>query len=130
MPRNWSRSPKVSAFSRLRRDIRPAVETLENRQLLSTVDWISPSSGSWDVASNWSTDAVPGSGDNVVINVPGVTVTISSKVESVNSVTIDDPLDIAGGGLTVGWLRRDHRHRRIRLDRWRPQRDGQPNRGQ
>ncbi len=44
---------------------------------------------------------VPGAGDDVDIDVPGVTVTISSNVESVNSVTIDDPLVISGGGLTV-----------------------------
>jgi len=36
--------------------LRPIIEPLENRQLLSTVDWISAASGSWDVASNWSTD--------------------------------------------------------------------------
>src|SRR5208283_3364009 len=37
-----------------RRQRRHDFETLESRQLLSTVDWISPTSGSWDVASNWS----------------------------------------------------------------------------
>jgi Planctomycete extracellular len=31
---------------------RPDFETLESRQLLSPVDWISPTSGTWDVASN------------------------------------------------------------------------------
>ena len=87
-----------------RRQRRPDFETLESRQLLSTVDWISPTSGSWDVASNWSTGTVPGPGDDVVINVTGAappTVTISSNVESVNSITADDPLVISGGGLTV-----------------------------
>ena len=53
------------------------------------------------MASNWSTDTVPGAGDSVDINVPGVTVTISSNVESVTSITADDPLVISGGGLTV-----------------------------
>ena len=46
-------------------------ENLESRRLLATVDWISTTSGSWDVASNWSTDTVPGAGDDVVINVLG-----------------------------------------------------------
>jgi hypothetical protein len=32
--------------------LRPDFETLERRQLLSPVDWISSTSGSWDVASN------------------------------------------------------------------------------
>ena len=79
------------------------MEILEPRQLLATVQWINPAGGSWDVASNWSTDAVPGSGDDVVINVSGAspTVTISSNVESVHSITAADPLGISGGGLTV-----------------------------
>ena len=79
------------------------MEILEPRQLLATVQWINPAGGSWDVAGNWSTDAVPGPGDDVVINVSAATptVTISSNVESVNSITADDPLVISGGGLTV-----------------------------
>jgi hypothetical protein len=84
-----------------RRQRRPDFEALESRQLLSTVNWINPKSGSWDVASNWSTDTVPGPGDDAVIDVAGVTVTISSNVEAVNSITADDPLVISGGGLTV-----------------------------
>ncbi len=81
----------------------PSCEPLELRQLLSNVDWISTSSGSWDVGSNWSTGKVPGSGDDVVINVSGAnpTVTISSGSQSVQSVTADDPLSISGGSLTV-----------------------------
>jgi hypothetical protein len=79
----------------------PLMEPLESRQLLATVSWTSATSGSWDVPSNWSTDTIPGPGDNAVINVPGVTVTISSNVESVKSITAADPLVISGGGLTV-----------------------------
>ena len=79
------------------------MEVLESRQLLATVQWISTTSGSWDVGSNWSADTVPGPGDDVVIDVSGAspTVTISSNVESVNSITAADPLVISGGGLTV-----------------------------
>ncbi len=95
-----SRTPKVSAFSRGRRGTRPAFETFENRQLLSTVDWISSTSGSWDVASNWSTDAVPGTGDDVVINVSGIAVTSSVNV-SVNSVTSQAELELTGGTFDV-----------------------------
>jgi hypothetical protein len=85
MSNNRSCVPKVSAFSRRRRESRPGVETLEIRQLLATVNWISATSGSWDVASNWSSDRVPGAGDDVTIDKPGVTVTISSNVESVTA---------------------------------------------
>ena len=49
----------------------PVLETLEFRRLLATVSWVSATSGSWDVASNWSTDAVPGPTDDVVIDVSG-----------------------------------------------------------
>ncbi len=104
MFKNRSGGPKDSALSRRRGESRPGVETLEVRQLLATVNWISATSGSWDVASNWSTDRVPGAGDDVVINATGATptVTISANAESVNSITADDPLDISGGGLTIG----------------------------
>ena len=96
------RGRSVSALSpSRRRNTMPRLESLENRQLLSTVDWISPTSGSWDVGSNWKGGNVPGPRDDAVVDVPGVTVTISTTVESVDSITAADPLDISGGGLTV-----------------------------
>ncbi len=96
----WSHHPRHKPRKKL---LLPSCEPLELRQLLSNVDWISTSSGSWDVGSNWSTGKVPGSGDDVVINVSGAnpTVTISSGSQSVQSVTADDPLSISGGSLTV-----------------------------
>src|SRR5207253_1704917 len=54
---------------------RPEVLRLEDRTLPSTVTWINPGSGDWNTASNWSSGAVPGAADDVVINVPGITVT-------------------------------------------------------
>ena len=77
-------------------------EPLESRQLLSTVDWISPNSGNWNVGANWSTGEVPGPGDNVVIEqATSPTITISSGTQSVLSVTATDPIAITGGSLTV-----------------------------
>ena len=69
-----------------------------------TDNWISTSSGNWNVASNWSTGLVPTANSIVVINVPGATptVTISSGTQSVLSLTATDPLSITGGSLTVG----------------------------
>jgi hypothetical protein len=93
-----------SRRSRLRqRSSKPELESLELRQLLSTVDWINASGGDWAVGSNWSTGAVPGSGDDVVINVGGATptITISSGNQSVRSVTVDDTLSITGGSLSI-----------------------------
>jgi hypothetical protein len=100
-------APKRSGLrprqQRPKKGLLPTIELLEDRRLLSTVNWTNPTSGSWDVASNWSTDTVPGPGDDVVIDYTGAspTVTIGSNVESVNSITADDPLVISGGGLTI-----------------------------
>ena len=80
------------------------VELMEQRLLLSTVDWNTDASGFWDVASNWSTGHVPGPGDDVVFNRAGAspTVTIRTAVQTVNSLTDADPLVINnGGGLTL-----------------------------
>ncbi len=48
-------------------------------------------------------NGLPGPGDDVIINDlnAGAAVTISSNVESVNSITATGLLDISGGGLTV-----------------------------
>ncbi len=94
-----------SRVARKARHCRPGLEGLENRQLLSTQDvsWTGKTSDSWDIATNWSPETVPVAGDDVTIDVPGTTVTISSTVESVNSITTadSDSLVISGGGLTV-----------------------------
>ena len=71
--------------------------------LSTTVAWISPTSGDWNVASNWNSDQVPGPNDDVVINVPGAspTITIDSGNQSVHSLTATDSLVISGGSLTL-----------------------------
>jgi hypothetical protein len=79
------------------------MEILEVRQLLTTVpvSWNNPAGGSWDVASNWSDDAVPALTSAVTIDEPGnVAITISSNVESIASITSSNPLTISGGGLS------------------------------
>jgi hypothetical protein len=78
------------------------MEALESRLLLSTVSWISASSGSWSTAADWSTGAVPQSTDNVVINQSGnIEVTLSSST-SVNSISVTgDTLQISGATLSV-----------------------------
>jgi hypothetical protein len=79
-----------------RRVFRPRLESLECRNLPSTVTWISPISGDWSVGSNWSTGTVPGANDDVVINTP-VTVTHSSpQTDTVHSLT-----ESAGAGLEL-----------------------------
>ncbi len=90
--------PRVKPPIRLRR---PALEILESRRLLSDVRWIAPTSGDWNTPADWSTGQTPGPGDNVAIDVPGVTVTVSSGTETVGSITSSDPLVISAGSLTV-----------------------------
>ena len=81
--------------------LRLGLEALERRQLLATVQWISSSSGNWDVGSDWSTGQVPGPGDDAVIAVSGIAVTIDSGQQSVHSLACSEPLSITGGSLTV-----------------------------
>jgi|CXWL01.1.fsa_nt_gi hypothetical protein len=65
-----------------------------------TVRWINPTSGFWDVAANWSTGTVPGSTDDVLIDVPGdITVTHRSGITTVKSVVARDSLTFSGGTL-------------------------------
>jgi probable HAF family extracellular repeat protein len=83
------------------RRFRPLPIRLEERTLLSTVSWINPSGGDWDTPSNWSTGAVPGPSDAVVINLPGITVTHTAGDDSVNSITSHDPIALNGGSLSI-----------------------------
>jgi hypothetical protein len=63
------------------------VEVFVPRQLLSTVEWVSPTSGNWNPRSNRNTGTVPGPNDDVVINPSAaLTVTIDSGNQSVNSL--------------------------------------------
>ena len=84
-----------------RRGFQPALSRLEDRTLLSTVTWINPSGGDWDTPSNWSTDALPGPSDDVVINQPGITVTHDGGTDSVNCVTSQDPIALNSGTLSI-----------------------------
>ncbi len=82
---------------------RLSLDCLEARTLLSNVTWTGKADGtSWDVAGNWSDNAVPTANDDVTINLSGSpTIEIRSGTESVNSVTSTDPISISGGSLSV-----------------------------
>jgi hypothetical protein len=64
------------------------LETLEERMLLANVFWNVDASGSWDVASNWSTGTVPGAADDVFLDRPAgdFTITHGAGDFAVNSV--------------------------------------------
>ncbi len=79
------------------------VEALEERTVPATVSWINPAGGDWATAANWSTGAVPGTGDDVLLNLPGsVTVTHTGNVtDTVNSLSNSDILAMSAGILNA-----------------------------
>src|SRR5277367_5462814 len=81
------------------------MQQLEDRQMLAAVSWNGGATGNWDVAANWSNNAVPTSTADVTISTTGsATVTIKSgDAESVHSLVIgsNDSLSFTGGSLTV-----------------------------
>ncbi len=86
----------------IRQTVRPRLELLEDRVVPSTDTWISTASGSWNIASNWSTGAVPNASNDVVIDQPGNIVVSLTGSASVKSLTVTgDTLKVAGGTLTV-----------------------------
>src|SRR5215467_12002990 len=47
---------------------------------MASIYWNHTGNGNWNNASDWSTDSVPGSSDDVFIGIQGVTVTSDSNV--------------------------------------------------
>ncbi len=98
-------------FKRSRKSKRPAVnprhtklqlESLEDRVVPATVTWMNPLGGDWDTGSNWSTGQAPGSGDDAVINMTGITITHSaSNSDLVKSITSQSALSISNGSLSI-----------------------------
>ena len=74
---------------------------------MATVTWTGTASGDWNTVGNWSTNALPNAGDDVVFNTSSRDVTISSSVASTNygSLRILDgftgSLGVAGTKLEV-----------------------------
>ena len=67
----------------------------------ATVSWIG-GSGDWNTPTNWSSGALPGPDDDVVIDRPGdSTVTHSSGAHTVKSVQSQEGFVLSGGSLTV-----------------------------
>ncbi len=67
----------------------------------ATVSWIG-GSGDWNTVSNWSTGALPGSDDDVLIGAgSSITVTHSSGTHAVKSIQSQQAFVLSGGLLTV-----------------------------
>jgi RHS repeat-associated protein len=80
---------------------------LEDIVLLSTVNWINPSGGDWDTASNWrdssGNNRLPGPGDEAVISVTGgVAITHAQNItDTVRSLAVSDPFTLSSGTLDI-----------------------------
>ena len=76
---------------------RPRIEWMEPRTLLSAVTWTGGGGdNNWDTAANWSTDSVPGSGDDVTINIA------ANVVHSDNVTRLDQQPDVDGTADDLG----------------------------
>src|SRR6516162_5096252 len=82
-----------------RRGIRLWLHSLEDRTAPTVVNWTGAANDSqWTTATNWSSNAVPGAGDDVsIINPSSGYVTYSGGATSINSLTLQ------GGDLRVAW---------------------------
>ena len=67
----------------------------------ATVSWVG-ASGDWNIATNWSTGALPGPADDVVID-PGISIAVSHStgVHTINSLLSQQAFVLSGGSLTV-----------------------------
>ncbi|MFN5528969.1 MAG: hypothetical protein ACK5F7_00155, partial [Planctomycetaceae bacterium] len=78
-------------------------ETLQTRVLLAAVAWDGGGDGvSWTDRLNWSTDLIPGSSDDVVVDLGTATIRHDSGTNSVKSLTLKNPFQLRGGTLTIG----------------------------
>ena len=75
--------------------------TVQVNPIATTVRWINPAGGNWTVASNWSTNVVPGAADDVIIDVsPSSPITFAAGTLQVNSLTMSaGQLVISGNAL-------------------------------
>ena len=66
------------------------------------VSWVG-GSGDWNIATNWSTGALPGPGDDVVISpvTTSIAVTHSLGTHTVNSLMSEVAFQLTGGSLKV-----------------------------
>jgi hypothetical protein len=69
----------------------------------STITWINTAGGDWDTPSNWDLGRVPGLGDDVVITIPGITIThASAQADAIQSLTSQAFISLSAGSLTIG----------------------------
>ena len=70
--------------------------------MVPTISWIA-GDGDWNDPANWSTGVLPGPNDDVLIDRPGVSVTITRSTGSttIKSLQFQESLVVSGGSLTI-----------------------------
>ena len=94
------------AARRHSKGLRPLLEGLENRTVLSSVTWVGSNGGDWDTATNWSPVGVPTATEDVVIS-PSSAETIvhgMNQSDSMLSLTTNSnaTLNVVQGSLKIG----------------------------
>ena len=104
-------SPRRHRFAERRRarSLRPSIEGLESRVVMSQILWnttANPTGGNWDSTTSWMGGQIPKSGDDAVINTPSsgsFSVALGTN-DSAFSLSTSGPgtLVLTGGSLTLG----------------------------
>jgi hypothetical protein len=115
MNRSTSLTLKDFAPSRLRslaarrrsKGLSPWIECLEDRVVLSTIQWnttAAPTGGAWDTASNWVGGKVPGASDTAVIDLTKTGTVTTGPSDSVLNLqtTSSTTVSVSNGTLSLG----------------------------
>ena len=72
-------------------------------QIAPTISWAVNASGNWGTTVDWSSDRLPGSGDDVLISTRNSqTITFTTGNSTIHSLTVgDDTFAMSGGALTI-----------------------------
>jgi hypothetical protein len=95
------------AIRRRTQGLSPVIEGLENRVVLSTIQWnttAAPTGGLWDTPGNWVGDKVPGSSDTAVIDLTktGTVTTGPSDSALILQTNSSTTVSVSNGTLSLG----------------------------
>jgi hypothetical protein len=93
---------RLIPFAKRRRflNLRPWLEGLEDRTVLSTITWsttAAPNGGNWDIGGNWQGGVAPGPSDTTVIKglaSPGAVYLDTNKADSISGLTTDSTTNL------------------------------------
>src|SRR5690349_13547516 len=85
--------------------LRASIQLLERRTLLAAIAWDGGGDGTnWSDPVNWSTNTLPGSSDDVTINIaanPTIQFTSAAGTPTIRSLNCAEAFNFAGGNLIV-----------------------------